>query len=99
LHEARDLAAEGGDVALVVAVASFAETSYEVEALAWIAEAFEAVQKRTQPVAVSKQIAKTLLPKIDDAVRDEAFEIADRLMAVAMAAGRKAQDPALLKSV
>jgi serine/threonine protein kinase/Leucine-rich repeat (LRR) protein len=99
LREARDLAAEGGDLAFVSAVSALAELDYKVDGLAWLTEACEMAQKRTLPAAICKSLANGMLSNIDVALDADKFELAERLMAVALATARKAQDPVTLKTV
>jgi serine/threonine protein kinase/formylglycine-generating enzyme required for sulfatase activity/Leucine-rich repeat (LRR) protein len=99
LREARDLAAEGGDTATVDAIVAGAASLYKVEPLEWLLGAYEPVVKKTLPGPIARQIATALLPKIDAAVADEEFEVAERIMTTSVAAARKAQDAATLKTV
>ncbi len=99
LREARDLAAEGGETSIVIAAASLTQADYEgVDRLAWLAEAYEAAQKRAQPSAVCKSVAGSVLIKVEEAIAEESFDLAERLLNVAVVAARKAQDPATLKT-
>ena len=99
LREACELGAEGGDVNLAYSAASTAQYTYEVEALEWLAEACEKAQKKVQARPVCKATAEGLLPKVNDAVRDAEFAVAERLMNSALNSARKAQDAALLKQL
>jgi serine/threonine protein kinase/formylglycine-generating enzyme required for sulfatase activity/Leucine-rich repeat (LRR) protein len=99
LREARDLAAEGGDITLAATICFVAETQYQVDDLIWLAEACDAAQKRSLPSAVNKSIAGALLTKVEEALQAEEFDAAERLLNAALAIARKSQDQPTIKAV
>jgi serine/threonine protein kinase len=98
LREARELAAETGDTETVDAVAARIAALYQVESLPWLLDGYEPALKKTLMPTAAKQIAESLLTKVDPLIVDDQFDLAERLLATVQAAARKGQDGATLKA-
>lgn len=99
LREARDMAADGGDITLAFSACGNAEQRFELDALEWLAEACEVSVKKTLPRNVSKAIGEGLAAKVDDAANVQNYAVAERLLDTALAAARKSLDSNLIKQL
>lgn len=94
LVEAAALGADGGNAQQVELASRLVASLFEVNEFNWSADIWDAAQKRQPTPAIAKAIVPVLIKLVDDAVAEEAFDSAKRLMDLALAYGRRAQDPA-----
>jgi hypothetical protein len=99
LREARELAAQAGELtAAFQAVDKLAE-SYDVDVLAMKSAVLTALSRTASSAMAGQILAETCLTLVEDAVSSERHEIASRLLALAEPAARKTKSSALLTRV
>ncbi len=99
LQEARRLAIDVADAAMLDKVIKSLSTSYEVDAAeTWIESLEKAGQKPRLP-PVNKSLVEAALGPMDELVASDQFDLATRLQSAVLTVARKARDPALQKDV
>ncbi len=99
LREARDLASQAGDVSVALTAAEETIRGYEVEPLPLKLATLTAVGKITTTAAANKELAEAVLRVLDEALVDDQFDTAAKLLAVAEPAARGAMSTALVNKV
>ncbi|HEY5311894.1 MAG TPA: serine/threonine-protein kinase, partial [Pirellulales bacterium] len=97
LGEVRDLAIELADPALAEQVTDELARVYQDDPSSDLAATFEAMIAKTHPPAANKAVADAAIKHVQAAISEQQFESAKRFAQIALAAGRKARDAALLK--
>ena len=97
LAEARSLAVDAADAALLVRIVHETANRYEVDPWEELADALESTTQKVHPLSDFKTAAETALSHIDEALEADRFDVAKRLSDVALAAARKSKDSAVLK--
>ncbi|MBS0207403.1 MAG: protein kinase, partial [Planctomycetes bacterium] len=98
LTEARNLAIDAADAAMLVRVAQELAGRFEMSPWNALAESLESATQKSHPLPAFKSIAEAALGRIDEALDDDQFDAAKRLGDVALAAARKSKDAATLKA-
>ncbi|HEY5314151.1 MAG TPA: hypothetical protein VIK18_16585 [Pirellulales bacterium] len=98
LEQAQSLAIDSADAPLLAKIVTELGSRFEVEPLELLAGDLEKANQKSHPSAAFKGVAETALEQVDDALAVDQFPLAKRLSDVALSAGRKAKDPAVLKS-
>ena len=99
LSEARELAAQAGDVETAFAAVDELTGTFDVEALALKTAVLAAAARAVRTSEGAAALAEAGLRLADEAVATNAFDAATAALSRAEAAARAAQDPALLQSV
>jgi hypothetical protein len=94
LREARDLAAQAGSAATCLQAIDELAKEYDIDALGMKAEWLATTATFATP-AVSSSLAETCLALVEEAVAADHYELALRLVSVAVDAARKARSPTL----
>jgi serine/threonine-protein kinase len=99
LREARALAEQAGDARAALQAIDRLDRFYEVDALDLKLKALAAAAQRATTPAANRALAESALAVLDDLVTAEAYEPAHRLIPLAEAAARKAQQAAFFSQV
>ncbi len=99
LREARDLATQAGDVSVALTAAEETIRGYDVEPLPLKLATLTAVGKLTTTAAANKELAEAVLRVLDEALTEDQFDTAAKLLAVAEPAARGAMSTALVSKV
>jgi hypothetical protein len=97
LVEARNFTAEQVDFELLADTIQLLAKDFEIDESTAAADAWDVALAKPHPTPLNKQIAEAALLQVEQAVIDERFPAAKRLGDAALAAARKANDPALVK--
>jgi WD40 repeat protein len=99
LREARDLAAQAGDVAIALAAVDELVKLYEVNEVETRVGALTAALKTATTPAANKLLLDAYLAVIDRVLADEKFDLADELLTQAETAARRTQSTPLVTLV
>jgi hypothetical protein len=95
-REAQDVAVQAGDADLTVESIDLAARVFDVDALAMKTAALGAVAKTTKSPDESWALAEAMMKLVDELVRADQFDPADKLATAALAQARRANDAAFL---
>ena len=99
VNEARELAAQAGDVALSMAAVDELDRHFVVDAAAMKTESLAAAGKAAKTPDAQKNVAESYLTVIEDAVDREDYDVAMALAGKAETAAKAAQSGALVARV
>lgn len=99
LQEARDMAAQAGDVTLALEAVGTLVGKYDVDARVMRQDTLLEVAKSARLTEQRKALAEHSIPSIRAAADNDDYETANRLLDVALAAARRARDGALVKRI
>lgn len=99
LREARELAAQAGDVAVALSAAEETIRTYEVEPTPLKLATLTAVSRGVATAAANKELVDAILLVLDDVLAADDFETAGKLLALAEPAARNAMSAALVSKV
>ncbi|HEX4148872.1 MAG TPA: hypothetical protein VHY20_07790, partial [Pirellulales bacterium] len=97
LDLARGLAVDAGEAPLLVKINGVLGARFEVDPLQLLADDLEKSAQKPHPAAGFRAISDLALEHVDDALGADNFALAKRFSDTALAAGRKAKDPLVLK--
>ena len=99
LREARDLAAQAGDVAVALSAAEETIRIYEVEPVALKLATLTAVSRGVATAPANKELVDVTLLVLDEVLAADDFDTAGKLLALAEPAARSAMSAALASKV
>jgi WD40 repeat protein len=99
LREARDLAAQAGDVAVALSAAEETIRTYEVEPVPLKLATLTAVSRGVATAPANKELVDAILLVLDDVLAADDFDTATKLLALAEPAARSAMSAALASKV
>jgi protein kinase-like protein/concanavalin A-like lectin/glucanase superfamily protein/carbohydrate binding protein with CBM35 domain len=91
LSEARELAAQGGDIALSISAVEELDRHFVVDAVALKTDSLASAAKAVKTLDSQKALAEAYLSVVEEAVEREDYDAALALVAKAEAAGKSAQ--------
>ncbi len=99
LREARELAAQAGDVAVALSAAEETIRTYEVEPIPLKLATLTAVSRGVATAAANKELVEAIFLVLDDVLAADDFETAGKLLALAEPAARNTMSAALVSKV
>jgi Leucine-rich repeat (LRR) protein/tRNA A-37 threonylcarbamoyl transferase component Bud32 len=98
IGEARNLAIDTADAAVVVRLVGELGTRFNVDPLGLLADDLERSVQKSHPSSAFNGIAEAALDHVDEALEANHLPLAKRLSDLALVAARKAKDPTTLKT-